>query len=150
MAVRKKSKRPSRKAPRRGRPSRKLSPRRKTRKAAKRSARKRVARTARKATKRKLGNGQLVPALTPAMKFIDEMAAPRCRSRIPVEVDIGGRRERGAIVDMSSSGARIVGIQMDLAPGTPLQIRYSSGTVAVAAEFVRGTDDGFAVKLLRR
>ena len=79
-------------------------------------------------------------------------AAPRCRSRIPVEIEAGGRRERGAIADMSASGARIVGVRLDLPPGTPIAIRYGSATapILLAAEMVRATADGFAVKIRPR
>ncbi|HTO69310.1 MAG TPA: PilZ domain-containing protein [Myxococcota bacterium] len=133
MAVRKKSKGTARKAAKRQAP--------KARKATRRATRKRVA--SRKRTTAKLA----APA-----KFIDDSAAPRCRSRIPVEIDIAGRRERGAIADMSASGARIVGVKVDLPPGTPLDIRYASVTspVLLQAEIVRLTDDGFAVKILPR
>ena len=88
----------------------------------------------------------------PAKKAFDPSAAPRCRSRIPVEVEAGGRRERGAIADMSASGARIVGVQLDLPPGTPVAIRYGSATapILLAAEMVRSTPDGFAVKIKPR
>jgi hypothetical protein len=147
MAVRKKSKRPSRKATRRARPSRKVTPRRKARKAVKRTARKRVRPALRKAKMRKVVSGVPVPALAPATKYFDDFAAPRCRSRILVEIEVAGRTERGAIVDMSSTGARIVGISKDLAPGTPLQIRYPSGIALLAAEIVRATEDGFAVRI---
>ena len=150
MALRKKSKRPSRKATRRARPSRKVTPRRKARKAPKGPARKRVRPEIRRAKARKVVTGELVPVLVPPMKIFDESAAPRCRSRIPIEIQVGGRLECGAIVDMSSTGARIVGIALDLPPGTPLQIRYPSGSVLAAAEVVRATPDGFAVRLLPR
>ena len=105
------------------------------RKAAKRPARKRAA-----PVKRKGG------------KVMDLTAAPRCRSRIPVEVEVGGRRQRGAIADMSASGARIVGIQLNLPPGTPVAIRYGSATapILLAAEMVRATADGFAVRIRPR
>jgi len=85
-------------------------------------------------------------------KVIDMTAAPRCRSRIPVEIEVGGRRERGAIADMSASGARIVGIQLKLPRGTPLAIRYGSATapILLAATMVRATADGFAVKIRPR
>jgi PilZ domain-containing protein len=88
----------------------------------------------------------------PAAKKIDTTAAPRCRSRIPVEIEAGGRRERGAIADMSASGARIVGVQLDLPPGTPISIRYGSATapILLSTEMVRATADGFAVKMLNR
>lgn len=144
MAVRKKSKRPVRKA------TRKVASPRKGRKAIQRAAHKRVVRAVRPAKAGKAERAELVPVLAPMIKPIDESSAPRCRSRIPVEIDIAGRRERGAIVDMSSSGARIVGVQMDLPPGTPLQLRYSASMTPVSAEFVRATDDGFAVKILPR
>src|SRR5262245_15706866 len=123
MATRKKAKRPARK----------------TGKAAARPARKRVAPKKR-------------PAGGPATRFTDTTAAPRCRSRIPVEIEAGGRREHGAIVDMSASGARIVGVQLDLPPGTPVGIRYGSGTapILLSTELVRPTPDGFAVKIRRR
>lgn len=124
MATRKKAKRPARK----------------TGKAAARPARKRVAPKKRPA------------AAGPATRFTDTMAAPRCRSRIPVEIEAAGRREQGAIADMSASGARIVGVRLDLPPGTPVAIRYGSGTapILLSAELVRPTPDGFAVKILRR
>jgi hypothetical protein len=85
-------------------------------------------------------------------KKIDTDAAPRCRSRIPVEIEAGGRRERGAIADMSASGARIVGVRLDLPPGTPVSIRYGSATapILLATELVRATADGFAVKIRPR
>jgi hypothetical protein len=121
MATRKKAKRPARKT----RKARKAPGARKT---AKRATRKRVAKP---------------------VQFVDDMAAPRCRSRIPVEIDIAGRRERGAIADMSASGARIVGVRTDLPPGTPLEIRYASvsAPVLLSAEIVRLTEDGFAVRI---
>jgi hypothetical protein len=116
MAMRKKAKRPVRKAAKRPEPKRPVPPKRKGR------------------------------------KVIDLTAAPRCRSRIPVEIEVGGRRERGAIADMSASGARIVGVQLDLPPGTPVAIRYGSATapILLAAEMVRATADGFAVKIRPR
>jgi hypothetical protein len=85
-------------------------------------------------------------------KTVDTTAAPRCRSRIPVEIEAGGRRERGAIADMSASGARIVGVQLDLPPGTPISLRYGSATapILLSTEMVRPTADGFAVKMLNR
>jgi PilZ domain len=145
MAVRKKAKRPARKATRKSRKSRaaRKVTRRKAPKVAKRTARKRVARRAPAASASK-------PA--PAIQFVDDGAAPRCRSRIPVEIEVGGRLERGAIADMSASGARIVGVPLDLPPGTPLRIRYASGSspILLAAELVRQTADGFAVKILPR
>ncbi len=150
MAVRKKSKRPSRKATRRARPSRTVTLRRKARKAVKRTARKRVARPALKAKAHKRLSGELAPVLARPTEFFEDLAAPRCRSRIPIEIEVAGRRERGAIVDMSSTGARIVGIAMKLPPGTPLQLRYASGIAPVAAEIVRATGDGFAVRILPR
>jgi PilZ domain-containing protein len=137
MAVRKKSKRSARK-------SRKARKAPKSRKVAKRTTRKRVAPRAKRA--------QAAGAAQPPA-FLDDSAAPRCRSRIPVEIDIAGRREHGAIADMSASGARIVGVKGDgILPGTPLEIRYASvsAPVLLSAEFVRSTDDGFAVKILPR
>jgi hypothetical protein len=141
MAVRKKSKGAGRKTGRRPKPSRKVTTRRKAGKAAARSTRKRSSPATHKAR-------SAPPARSP--KVVDSWAAPRCRSRIPVEIDIAGRCERGAIADMSSSGARIVGIRLDVAPGTPLRIRYASGTAPMTAEVVRATDDGFAVKIIPR
>jgi len=152
MAVRKKAKRAARKATRKSRKARaarkvtrRRKPSRKAPKAAKRTARKRVAR-------RRAARPAVVPMPRLPIEFIDDGAAPRCRSRIPVEIEIAGRLERGAIADMSASGARIVGVPVDLPPGTPLQIRYASGTspVLLIAELVRRTDDGFAVKILPR
>jgi hypothetical protein len=125
MATRKRAKRPARKT----RKARKAPQARKaTRKTAKRPTRKRVAKPA---------------------QHVDDAAAPRCRSRIPVEIEIAGRRERGAIADMSASGARIVGVRTDLPPGTPLEIRYASvsAPVLLSAEIVRLTEDGFAVRI---
>jgi len=121
MATRKKAKRPARK-------TRKARKAPRARKSAKRATRKRVAKPTKK---------------------IDDSAAPRCRSRIPVEIDIAGRRERGAIADMSASGARIVGVRTDLPPGTPLEFRYASvsAPVLLSAEIVRLTEDGFAVRI---
>jgi hypothetical protein len=147
MAVRKKAKRPARKATRKSRksrPARKVT-RRKAPKAAKRTTRKRVARKRR-------APAPAAPRPAPAILFVDDGAAPRCRSRIPVEIEVGGRLERGAIADMSASGARIVGVPLDLPPGTPLRIRYASGSspMLLAAELVRRTADGFAVKILPR
>jgi hypothetical protein len=88
----------------------------------------------------------------PARVF--EPAAPRCRSRIPVEVECQGRIEHAAIADMSASGARLVGPRLDFPVGTPLAIRYptSGGVTApvILAEFVRTTEDGFAVQILPR
>lgn len=154
MATRKKSKRAPRKATRRARKartSRKPASPRAARRATKRSKRKATRRVTRKRGAAR-GTARIAGAAMPAkpIKFIDTTAAPRCRSRIPVEVDIAGRRERGAIADMSASGARIVGIHVDLAPGTPLQIRYGSSTapVLLTAKLVRSTDDGFAVRIL--
>jgi hypothetical protein len=151
MAVKKKSKRPARKGTKRAR------------KPAKRTARKRTARPvrkrgARKATARKSATRKSVAqmsvthheSLDMGGKVIDLTAAPRCRSRIPVEVEFAGRVERAAIVDMSSSGARLEGPRLELEPGTPLQIRYPSTSVAMDAEFVRVTENGFAAKILRR
>ena len=114
------------------------------RKKAKRSDPKPAARSARKRPE--------IRKRKPAAKKIDMTAAPRCRSRIPVEIEAGGRRERGAIADMSASGARIVGVQLDLPPGTPVAIRYGSATapILLATELVRSTADGFAVKIRRR
>jgi hypothetical protein len=148
MAVRKKAKRPVRKATRKSRKTRaarKVTTRREARKTVKRTSRKRVA--------RRRSAPQVVSAMSAEpQKFIDDSAAPRCRSRIPVEIEIAGRLERGAIADMSASGARIVGVPLDLPPGTPLQIRYASGSspMLLAAELVRCTADGFAVKILPR
>jgi hypothetical protein len=122
------------------------------RKAARKTSRKTRAKTTRQAARKSLPAIPLSPPPAKPIKFLDLEAAPRCRSRIPVEIDVHGRRERGAIADMSASGARIVGVQLDLPPGTPLQIRYASGTapMLLAAEVVRRTDDGFAVKILPR
>jgi len=148
--MRKKAKRTSRKAPRGARPSRKVTPRRKATKAAKRTSRKRAAPPARKAKLRQVTSVELAPAIAQPMKPFDATAAPRCRSRIPIEIEVAGRRERGAIVDLSSTGARIVGIAVNLPPGTPLRIRYASGVAPVSAEVVRATGDGFAVRILPR
>ncbi len=91
---------------------------------------------------------------TRAPKAYDPAAAPRCRSRILVEVHVAGRVERAAIADVSASGARIVGPRLDLAPGTKLEIHYEAvGGAAprpLRAEFVRGTEDGFAISIRRR
>ena len=148
MATRKKAKGTARKARKATRRSPKTTARRKA--ARKTSRRTRVAKKPRRRAKH-----AAIPLPPPApkpVKIIDTDAAPRCRSRIPVEIDVHGRRERGAIADMSASGARIVGVKLDLPPGTPLQIRYASGTapMLIAAEIVRRTEDGFAVKILPR
>jgi hypothetical protein len=95
------------------------------------------------------------PARRPrVVKAFDPSSAPRCRSRILVEVHVDGRVERGAIADVSASGARIVGPRLDLAPGTPLAIHYETkGGAApkpLQAEFVRPTEDGFAIAIVRR
>jgi hypothetical protein len=114
------------------------------RKKAKRPVSKPAARPARKRPEIRKGKA--------AAKTVDMTAAPRCRSRIPVEIEAGGRRERGAIADMSASGARIVGVRLDLPPGTPISIRYGSATapILLSTEMVRATADGFAVKMLNR
>lgn len=138
MAMRKKSKRSSHSKSR-------------ARKTTKRAAAKRVARVtrkkrpARKATKRSVKRA--APVAPRPAKVVDLTAAPRCRSRIPIEVEYGGRREHGAIVDFSASGARIVGVRLALEPGTLIAIRYSPNTSPVTAEFVRVTEDGFAAKI---
>ena len=115
-----------------------------TRKKAKRKAVKRTVARKRVAPKKRAAKGKT--------KVIDSTAAPRCRSRIPVEIEAAGRREHGAIADMSASGARIVGCQLDLPPGTPVAIRYGSATapILLATELVRATADGFAVKIRPR
>jgi hypothetical protein len=147
MAVRKKSKRSARGGTKRVRKAAKRPVR-------KRSAKKRATRSARKRTARKAAAPVTPPVSGPdslgQAKIIDLSAAPRCRSRIPVEVEVAGVVERCAIVDMSSSGARLVGTKLDLPPGTPLRIRYPSTSVTMDAEFVRVTEDGFAAKILRR
>jgi len=147
MATRKKAKGSARKAKKSTRRAPKTTARRKT-------ARKKSRKTRAKATRQTSGRTAIAlpPPAPKPIKFMDLEAAPRCRSRIPVEIDVHGRRERGAIADMSASGARIVGVTLDLPPGTPLQIRYASGSapVLLAAEIVRRTDDGFAVKILPR
>ncbi|HXX47345.1 MAG TPA: PilZ domain-containing protein [Myxococcota bacterium] len=132
MATRKKAKRAARK-------TRKARKAPKSRKTTARATRKRVARRAK---------ARPAVAIDSVLHF-DDTAAPRCRSRIPVEIDIAGRRERGAIADMSASGARIVGVHTDLPPGTPLEIRYASvsAPVLLSAEIVRVTEDGFAVRI---
>ena len=119
-----------------------------TRKKAKRAVRKSAKTTARKRTAPR----KRVAAKPGRSKVIDTTAAPRCRSRIPVEIEVGDRREHGAIADMSASGARIVGVRLDLPPGTPVAIRYGSATapILLAAEMVRPTADGFAVKIRPR
>lgn len=80
-------------------------------------------------------------------------AAPRCRSRILVEIHVAGRVESGAIADVSPSGARIVGPVLALAPGTPVEVRYLAAKgmapKPVRGEFVRTTEDGFAIRILR-
>ena len=143
MATRKKARGTARKA--------KRAPKTTARRKAVRKTSKKT-RVAKKSSRRKHSAIALPPPAAKPIKFIDTDAAPRCRSRIPVEIDVQGRRERGAIADMSASGARIVGMKLDLPPGTPLQIRYGSGTapMLLAAEIVRQTDDGFAVKILPR
>ncbi len=79
-------------------------------------------------------------------------AAPRCRSRILVDVHVAGRIERAAIADVSPSGARIVGPVLRLEPGTPVEIHYAAAKgVApkpLRGEFVRTTEDGFAIRIL--
>ena len=152
MAIRKKAKSSVRKARKATRRSPKTTARRK---AARKTSRKTRGRRPKRASRPKLrAKPAFAVAAPPAkpIKFMDMDAAPRCRSRIPVEIDVQGRREHGAIADMSASGARIVGVQLDLPPGTPLQIRYASGTapILLAAEIVRATEDGFAVKILPR
>jgi hypothetical protein len=154
MATRKKAKGTARKARKATRRTPKAQSRRKS--ARKSSSKTRARRTTRTSARAKRGRKHAAIPLPPpapkTIKFIDVDAAPRCRSRIPVEIDVHGRRERGAIADMSASGARIVGVQLDLPVGTPLSIRYASGTapILLAAEVVRRTDDGFAVKILPR
>lgn len=95
------------------------------------------------------------PARRPrVIKVFDPSSAPRCRSRILVEVHFEGRVERAAIADVSASGARIVGPRLELPLGTPLDIHYAAvGGAApkpLQAEFVRATDDGFAIAIVRR
>ncbi|HTO09881.1 MAG TPA: PilZ domain-containing protein [Myxococcota bacterium] len=133
-----------------GRKARKAAPRRPKTTARRKAARKSSRKTRAKAKTVAHPAIPLPPPRPKIIKFMDLEAAPRCRSRIPVEIDVHGRRERGAIADMSASGARIVGVQLDLPAGTPLQIRYASGTapILLAAEVVRRTADGFAVKIL--
>jgi len=116
------------------------------------ATRKKVKRPEVKKAKRRAAPKSAPKKRAAAKKPFDSTAAPRCRSRIPVEIEVGGRRERGAIADMSASGARIVGVQLDLAPGTPVAIRYGSATapILLAAEMVRSTPDGFAVKIRPR
>jgi PilZ domain-containing protein len=148
-SVRKPAKRLVRKATKRSK-SKTVARRKPQRAAKKTTARRKAARKVSRKTSR-----PRVPSAAPPVvpfKFMDLDAAPRCRSRIPVEVEIAGRRESGAIADMSASGARIVGVRVDLPAGTPLQIRYASGTspVLLSAELVRVTEDGFAVKILPR
>src|SRR5262249_24113069 len=147
MATRKKAKSGARKLRKAARRRPKTPVRRK---AARKSSRK--TRAAKTPARRKDAAIPLPPPAAKAVDFLDSTAAPRCRSRIPVEIDVHGRRERGAIADMSASGARIVGVRLNLPPGTPLQIRYASGAapVLLAAEIVRQTADGFAVKILPR
>jgi hypothetical protein len=94
------------------------------------------------------------PARRPSRaKRFDTEAAPRNRSRILVEVHVAGRVERAAIADLSPSGARIVGPALELAPGTPVEIRYQAvagiAPKPVHAEYVRATEDGFAVRIVR-
>ena len=88
----------------------------------------------------------------PKQKVLASDAAPRCRSRIPVEVHVDGRIERAAIADLSASGARLVGAALRVARGTPLEIRYrafaGSAPRPLHAEYIRATDDGFAVRIL--
>jgi hypothetical protein len=141
MAAKKKSKRSSHGKPR----ARKTTTRR--------SAKKRVSRVTRKkkpAKRKSLARRPLraAPVAARPAKVLDLGAAPRCRSRIPVEVEYGGRRQNGAIVDFSASGARISGVHLDLPPGTALAIRYSPNTSPVTAHFVRVTEDGFAAKIV--
>jgi hypothetical protein len=87
-------------------------------------------------------------------KSFDSDAAPRCRSRIPVEVHVAGRVEAATIADLSASGARLVGTPLRVARGTPLEIRYrafaGSAPKPLRAEYIRATDDGFAVRILKR
>ncbi len=120
---------------------------------ARRSAKKRTSRVTRKKKPAKRKSvarraKRTAPVTARPSKVMDLSAAPRCRSRIPVEVEYGGRRQNGAIVDFSASGARIQGVHLDLAPGTTIAIRYSPNTSPVTAEFVRVTEDGFAAKIL--
>jgi len=90
---------------------------------------------------------------SPRAKVFDPLAAPRCRSRIPVEVHVAGRVEHAAIADLSPTGARIVGPALALEPGTRLEIRYAAvkgvSPRPLRAEFVRATDDGFAIRIVR-
>jgi hypothetical protein len=83
----------------------------------------------------------------PAKKVFESDAAPRCRSRILVEVHVAGRVESAAITDLSASGARLVGAPLRVARGTPLEIRYRAFAGAaprpLRAEYIRATDDGF-------
>ena len=89
-----------------------------------------------------------------ATPVFDSEAAPRCRSRIPVEVHVAGRIERAAIADLSASGARLVGAPLAVPRGTPLEIRYKafagSAPRPLRAEYIRATEDGFAVRILKR
>lgn len=90
----------------------------------------------------------------PSPSDVDSLrAAPRCRSRILVEIRVAGRIESGAIADVSPGGARIVGPRLALEPGTPVEIRYLAAKGAapkpVRGEFVRATEDGFAIRILR-
>jgi hypothetical protein len=90
---------------------------------------------------------------SPRAGVFDSKALPRCRSRILVQVHVAGRVESAAIVDLSPTGARIVGPALALEPGTPVEIHYPAvkgvSPMRLRGEFVRATADGFAIRIVR-
>ena len=80
-----------------------------------------------------------------------DRTAPRFVSRVPVVISAGGADVEAVITDISSSGA-FIETQLPLEPGTVVKIHYlMPGRKArnlLAAEMVRRTDHGFAVRFL--
>lgn len=80
------------------------------------------------------------------------LTAPRFDLRVPVRFKGGRGRGEGIIWDVSTSGARIEVATARMRPGSQvhLQFSYSSEAepIVAAAEVVRATETGFAVRFV--
>jgi len=75
----------------------------------------------------------------------DSRTAPRCRARIPIEYCAGDRIYRGAITELSSTGACITGAWPAAELGARIELRLPAHRRRVCS-FVRPIPGGFVVR----
>jgi hypothetical protein len=75
----------------------------------------------------------------------EHRAAPRCRARIPIEYCAGDHVYRGAITELSSTGASIAGASPAAPLGARIELRLPAHRRRVCS-FVRPIPGGFVVR----